>query len=384
MWGGDPDETQISEAHADCTVLSGQEEEEGEKCDNTEDDDEEELDLRQVESSDCPAVLVSDSVVDRLQQIWTQKNLTSVIEFFLVGFQSNQCSVVLLICLLLVVYSGTICGNLLIITLVSTSKNLHTPMYFFLSQLSISDIVLTTDIVPNTLHVLMNNGATITFIYCFTQFYIFGAIEASECFLLTVMSYDRYVAICNPLHYTSIMTSAHCVRLSISTWLLSFGCALILTLTISMLTFCGPNIIDHFFCDTVPLLELACSSTYTMELEIYILSFPTLVIPTTIIIISYINIIVTILRCQSRISRQKAFSTCSSHLTVVSIFYCTLLSVYVFSMGGQTLTISKLLSLMYTVVTPFINPIIYSLRNKEIKNSIQKLVNKCMTCIEFI
>ncbi|KAM4038730.1 olfactory receptor 1500-like [Anomaloglossus baeobatrachus] len=315
---------------------------------------------------------------------YCQNNLTSVIEFFLVGFQSSEYLVILLFCLLLVIYCCTLCGNLLIITLVSTSRSLHSPMYFFLTQLSISDILLTTDIVPNTLHILLNNGATITFIYCFTQFYFFGAMEASECFLLTVMSYDRYVAICNPFHYTSIMTSDHCVKLSVISWFLSFSCSLIVTLTISMLTFCGRNIIDHFFCDTVPLLQLSCSDTYTIELEIYILSFPTLVIPTTIIIISYINIIVTILRCQSRISRQKVFSTCSSHLTVVSIFYCTLLSVYVFSMGGQTLTISKLLSLMYTVVTPFFNPIIYSLRNKEIKKSLQKLINRYMTFIEFI
>ncbi|XP_056425546.1 olfactory receptor 2D2-like [Hyla sarda] len=303
-------------------------------------------------------------------------NLTVDKYFFLLGFQSSKYSNIVLFCLLLFVYCGTICGNLLIITLVSTCKNLHTPMYFFISHLSISDILLTTDIVPNMLRILLNHGGTMTFISCLTQFYFFLVSEGFECLLLTVMSYDRYVAICNPLRYSSIITSGRCVVLAAICWVLGLSIALIYTITVSMLKFCGPNIIDHLYCDLVPLVELACSSTYALELEVYVMCFLVLVIPITIIIISYGNIIVTILRFQSNISRQKAFSTCSSHLIVVSIFYITLLSVYLFPKEGKSMNLSKVISLLYTVFTPLINPIIYSLRNKDIKKSLQEIVKK--------
>ncbi|XP_075715823.1 olfactory receptor 5G9-like [Rhinoderma darwinii] len=301
-----------------------------------------------------------------------ENNLTAVTEFFLLAFQVSQDLQILLYFLLLVVYCGTLCGNLLVITLVSISKNLHTPMYFFISQLSISDILLTTTIVPNMLHIILDNGGAITFINCLTQFYIFGVSEVFECFLLTVMSYDRYVAICNPLRYTSIMTSGHCLRLTVISWFLGSFIILINTITTSELSFCGPNIIDHFFCDLVPLKELACSDIFIIQLEMYLQSIPIVIIPTTIIGMSYTYIILAILRIPSSTGRQKAFSTCSSHLIVVSIFYSTLFSVYIFPTKGQTVAIGKILSLLYTVITPFINPIIYSLRNKDIRKAVQR------------
>ncbi|KAG8539359.1 hypothetical protein GDO81_021021 [Engystomops pustulosus] len=251
-------------------------------------------------------------------------------------------------------------------------------MYFFILQLSICDIMLPTDIVPNILHVLLNNGGTISFIACMIQFFFFSAAEVFESLLLTVMSYDRYLAICNPLRYTSIMTSAHCIVLAVACWILGFSITLIYSITISMLTFCGPNIIDHFYCDLVHLLEMSCSSTHIIELEVNVVCFLVLFFSVTIVI-SYIKIIATILRLQSSVSRQKTFSTCSSHLIVVSIFYMTLLSVYLFP-GGRTMNLSKFLSLLYTVFTPLINPIIYSLRNKEIKKSLQEIINKCAFC----
>ncbi|KAM3924577.1 olfactory receptor 11H4-like [Leptodactylus fuscus] len=249
-------------------------------------------------------------------------------------------------------------------------------MYFFISQLSISDILLTTDIVPNMLHILLNNGGTITFIGCIVQFYFFCVSETSECLLLAVMSYDRYVAICNPLRYTSIMTWTHCLKLVTICWLLGFTIILSDNVSVSMLDFCGPNVIDHFFCDLVPLLSISCSDTFVVQLEIYLLSFPVAIIPSIIIIVSYVNIVSTILRIPSSTGRQKAFSTCSSHLIVVSIFYGTLFSVYVFPTRGQLSSISKDLSLLYTVFTPFINPIIYSLRNKDIKKAVQEVIVK--------
>ncbi|KAM4038637.1 olfactory receptor 5G9-like [Anomaloglossus baeobatrachus] len=301
-----------------------------------------------------------------------ESNLTVVTEFFLIGFEGSQDLRVFLFFLFTVVYCGTLCGNLLIITLVSTSKNLHTPMYFFISQLSISDILLTIDIVPNMLHILLNNGGTIRFFSCIIQVYFFLVSITFECLLLAVMSYDRYVAICNPLRYASIMTSAHCVKLAGMCWLVGFTIILSHTILISMLNFCGSNVINHLFCDLIPLMAISCSDTFIVQLEIYILTFPVAIIPSTIIITSYVKIVSTILKIPSSTGRQKAFSTCSSHLTVVNIFYWTLLIVYVFPTKEKSSTTGKVLSLLYTVLTPFINPIIYSLRNKDIKKAVQK------------
>ncbi|XP_073511033.1 olfactory receptor 1E16-like [Phyllobates terribilis] len=305
-----------------------------------------------------------------------EKNRTTVIEFFLLGFQVSQNCRIFLFTLLLVLYGGIIFGNLLIITLVSASKNLHTPMYFFISQLSISDILLPTDVVPNLLSIQLNNGTTITFTGCMAQFYLFFTTEGFECLLLTLMSYDRYVAICNPLHYISIMTGTLCVKLVIIFWFLCFFTSFIYIIIILGLKFCGPNIIDHLFCDLVPLQAISCSDTFPMKIQLYLLSIKFLIIPSMIIVISYAKIARAILQMPSNFSRQKAFSTCSSHLTVVSIFYCMIFSVYIVPTSEQTSNVNKMLSLLYTVFTPLINPIIYSFRNKDIKKAVQEIILK--------
>ncbi|XP_056409290.1 olfactory receptor 10A7-like [Hyla sarda] len=299
--------------------------------------------------------------------------MTVVTEFFLLGFQVGHIIRVLIFSLLLVIYCFTMFMNLLIIVLVSSSRNLRTPMYFFISQLSINDILLSTNVAPNMLHALLHYRADITFIGCMTQLYFFGALEASECFLLTVMSYDRYVAICNPLRYSSIMTRPYCMRLVVTSWLVAFCILFFTIITILKLNFCGPNIIDHFFCDFVPILGLSCSDTFNVQIETSFFSIPLIFFPIIIIIFSYAKIIVTILRIPSSTGRQKAFSTCSSHLIVVSIFYGTLFSVYVVPTRGQSPTMSKILSLLYTVCTPLINPIIYSLKNKDIMKALHVL-----------
>ncbi|XP_075200215.1 olfactory receptor 1500-like [Anomaloglossus baeobatrachus] len=301
-----------------------------------------------------------------------ESNLTTVTEFFLLGFHVSQVLRISLFSLLLLITCCTLCGNLLIITLVSTSRNLHTPMYFFISQLSITDILLTIDIAPIMLNIVLNNGGTITFIGCITQFFFFSFSEIFECLLLTVMSYDRYVAICNPLRYTSIITHEYCAKLVIVCWLVTLLIVVCDSLPILKLKFCQRTIIDHFFCDLVPLMDVACSGTQLVQLEVSILGPPAFFIPVIIITVSYINIIITILKIPTNMNRQKAFSTCSSHLAVVSIFYCSLFSVYVFPTKGKTLTISKALSLLYTIFTPFINPIIYSLRNKDIMKAVRE------------
>ncbi|KAM9312314.1 olfactory receptor 11A1-like [Gastrophryne carolinensis] len=277
----------------------------------------------------------------------------------------------LVFALILLIYGVTICGNLLIITLVSCSKTLHTPMYFFLSQLSITDIMLSTDIAPNTLNIVLHGKSSMSFSGCISQFYFFGTSETSECLLLMVMSIDRYLAICSPLHYSSIINQELCNKLAFASWLLSCSVSLSLTVCICQLQFCGPNTIDHFFCDVSPLLKLSCSDTSVIQLGSILLSIPVVGIPFFVIVISYTNIVSSIIKISSLLGRLKAFSTCSSHLTVVSIFYGTLIIMYILPTKGKSLIISKVLAMLYTVFTPFFNPIIYSLRNKDIHEALR-------------
>ncbi|XP_040198053.1 olfactory receptor 11L1-like [Rana temporaria] len=303
-----------------------------------------------------------------------QRNVTRITTIHLLGFQIPQSITFLIFFLLLLVYCITICGNLLIITLVSYSRTLHSPMYFFLSQLSVLDIILVTDILPNMISTVLIKKTIMSFSDCLAQFYFFVITECSECLLLTVMSWDRYLAICKPLHYTLKMNHQVCWTLVILCWILSVFGALVYTVTISTLQFCGPDIIDHFFCDLDPILQLSCSDTTAAQFEVTILGVIFVVMPFFIIIVSYAYIISTILKIPSVTGRQKVFSTCSSHLTVVCIYYGTLVCVYLIPNRGQTRDITKLISLLYTVVTPMINPLIYSLRNQELKIVVSNLI----------
>ncbi|XP_077327818.1 olfactory receptor 1468-like [Lithobates pipiens] len=278
----------------------------------------------------------------------------------------------LLFTLVLIIYIGTICGNSLIIMLVYYSKTLHTPMYFFISQLSISDIMMTTDISPNMLNIILHEWTPISFSSCITQYYVFGSTETFECFLLTVMSYDRYLAICSPLHYASIMKQSLCIQLVLASWLLSCSVAFIPTLGLSQLEFCGPNVIDYLYCDLNPLVELSCSDTSRFQIEVTVLCFPVLILPFLLIVVSYTYIVLTLVKISSFLGRLKSFSTCSSHLTVVFLFYGTLIAAYMIPKEGQSRMLKNIMSLLYTVFTPFVNPFIYSLRNKDIKNIVKK------------
>ncbi|XP_040197800.1 olfactory receptor 10A7-like [Rana temporaria] len=246
-------------------------------------------------------------------------------------------------------------------------------MYFFITQLSLLDIILSTDILPNLLYIILHNGCTMSLAKCITQFSFFAHAEVSECFLLTVMSYDRYLAICKPLHYNSLMNQSICIKSVITIWLLGFKMALVDSMSLCSLYYCGPNIIDHFFCDFEPILQLSCSDTSWLHIQTYVIGFFCVVAPFIIIVISYIYIVLTILKIKTITGRQKAFTTCSSHLTVVCIFYGTLIAVYLFPTQGQLNILSKVLSLFYTVMTPLLNPIIYTLRNNDFKNATEKI-----------
>ncbi|XP_077329795.1 olfactory receptor 1468-like [Lithobates pipiens] len=307
--------------------------------------------------------------------VMDEKNMTGIIMIHILGFQFSKNINIVVFFLFLMNYFMTICGNLLIITLVSYSKSLHSPMYFFISQLAVSDILLITDILPNLLHLNLVKEIKVSISDCFTQFYFFAVMEVLECLLLTVMSYDRYLAICKPLHYNLIMNYQLSWIMVVTCWVLSFVVALIDTITISKLQFCGPYVIDHFFCDLDPILGLACGDTSIVQLEILYLGIIVDVIPFFTIIISYAYIIFTISKIPSITGRQKVFSTCSSHLIVVSIYYITLMSIYMVPSRGESWNMTKFYSLLYTVLTPLLNPIIYSLRNKDLKNVFGKLIN---------
>uniref|UniRef100_A0A8C5M376 Olfactory receptor n=1 Tax=Leptobrachium leishanense TaxID=445787 RepID=A0A8C5M376_9ANUR len=300
------------------------------------------------------------------------KNQTMINEVFLVGFPNLRSFRLLIFSKILSIYIMTIFVNTFIIVLVIFCKTLHFPMYFFLTQMSISDMIMTTDIVPKMLSVILYEGSTMSFKSCIVQLYLFGVSAVSECFLLTVMSYDRYLAICSPLHYHSIMDSMLCLKLIVLSWVLGFTLMLITPITTANLEFCGPDHIDHFFCDVAPLLELSCSDTSIVENETLFLSLPILMIPFILVMISYIYIVHTIVGIPSISGRQKAFSTCSSHLTVVSIYYGSLFCTYVIPTKGKSAFLGKILCLFYTVITPFLNPVIYTLRNKDIKEAVRK------------
>ncbi|OCT91032.1 olfactory receptor 1468-like [Xenopus laevis] len=300
-----------------------------------------------------------------------EKNQTLVSEIVLLGFQNLHNFKIPLFSLFLLIYIMTVWENVLIIVLVSSSRNLQSPMYFFLQQLSVSDLLESTSIVPTLLQTVINEEAKFSFVGCITQYFLFCVPESFECFLLAVMSYDRYVAICIPLRYSSIMSHRVCVTLMLMLWAIAFGLAIITVNLIGTLQFCDHNTINHFFCDLLPLLELSCSDTFLVQLELMIVTIPAVISPFILITVSYMCIAHAILKIVSNTGRQKAFSTCSSHLAVVSIFYGTLIAIYVVPPRNQSQTLSKVFSFLLTIVIPLINPMIYSLRNKDMNYALK-------------
>ncbi|XP_063302136.1 olfactory receptor 11L1-like [Pelobates fuscus] len=305
-----------------------------------------------------------------------EQNQTHVVEILLLGFQNLHNFKIVLFVLFLMIYIATLTGNIVIIMLVGLHRQLHTPMYFFLSLLSTSEIITTSNIVPKMLQGILEDGCKLSFKECMIQFYIFSSSTNAECFLLTAMSYDRYVAICNPLRYVSIMDLRLRLHLVFWSWAIGFMITAIIVTMVLKLDFCGPNIINHFFCDMAPILNLSCSDTTVVEIQAFLFSLPVILFPFIFITVTYVYISFAIHRLSSTTERQKAFSTCSSHLAVVCTYYGTLISVYVVPSKGHLPTVNKVLSLLYIIVTPLLNPIIYSLRNQEIKISLRKCISR--------
>ncbi|XP_066110758.1 olfactory receptor 1J4-like [Saccopteryx bilineata] len=271
-------------------------------------------------------------------------------------------------------YLTTFLGNLLIILLIRLDSRLHTPMYFFLSHLAFSDISLSSVTVPKMLTNMQTRQQSIPYVGCIAQMYFFMVFAGIDNFLLAVMAYDRYGAICHPLHYTTIMREGLCVLLVAGSWILSCVNALLHMLLLVRLSFCADNTISHFFCDLAALLKLSCSDTSINELVIFYEAGMLLFLPLCIILGSYVRIGTIILRVPSTKGLFKAFSTCGSHLFVVSLYYGTLVGVYFFSSSWDSKDI--IASVMYMVVTPMLNPFIYSLRNRDIKQALEMCVKK--------
>lgn len=297
----------------------------------------------------------------------TMENQTGVTEFILVGFPSAWWLKNFLAVTLLLTFVITVTGNLLLLILMLSDHRLHTHMYFFLGNLSFLEILLTITIVPKMLSSILTERNTISFASCMTQSYFYFLLGTIDFLLLAVMSFDRYEAICNPLRYGIIMNNKVCTRLVLGSWVGGFLSILYPTISLTRLNFCGPNTIDHFFCDSWPLLKLSCSETRLVELLNFIMSSVVLLGSLTFTTVSYTYIISTILRIPSSTEKQKAFSTCSSHLTVVVIIYGSTIFLYVRPSHKLSSLPSKLASVLSCIVTPLLNPFIFSLRNEKVK-----------------
>ncbi|ELK06634.1 olfactory receptor 1J4 [Pteropus alecto] len=305
-----------------------------------------------------------------------RENQSSVSSFLLLGLPIPQEQQGVFFALFLGMYLTTVLGNLLIVLLIRLDSRLHTPMYFFLSHLAFSDVSFSSVIIPKMLVNMHTQDQSIPYAGCVTQMYFFIFFTDLDNFLLTSMAYDRYVAICQPLHYMTIMKEGLCSLLVAGSWILSCASALSHTLLLAQLSFCADNAIPHFFCDLGAVLKLSCSDTTLNELVIFTAGVAVITLPLMCILISYGRIGAAILKVPSTKGICKAFSTCGSHLSVVSLYYGTIIWLYFFPSSSTSNDENIIASVMYTVVTPLLNPFIYSLRNRDMKGALEKLFNR--------
>nr|XP_020840661.1 olfactory receptor 2D2-like [Phascolarctos cinereus] len=303
-----------------------------------------------------------------------QYNSTWVTEFLLLGLSDDPQIKMLLIVLFLGVYLGTMLGSLLLIYLVLTDSQLHTPMYFFLCNLSVADLVLSTIIVPQAVVHMLTRRKVISFTGCGAQIFLSIISGATQCSLLAVMSYDRYLAICDPMHYSLIMTWKICGQLALGCWICGIVASSVDTTFTLCLRYQGDNKIAHFFCDAPILLTLASGDTHKAEMAIFSMGVVILLVPVSLILASYGFIVVTVIRMKTASGRLKAFSTCGSHLLVVILFYGTLIIAYMTPKSSREQI--KRIAVFYGVINPMLNPVIYSLRNKDVMRAFRNAVNR--------
>ncbi|KAM6350656.1 LOW QUALITY PROTEIN: olfactory receptor 6B1-like [Alca torda] len=296
-----------------------------------------------------------------------EDNQTSLTEFLLMGMGDMPTLQIPLFLLLLVIYLVTMVGNILIVVLVVLEQHLHTPMYTFLGTLSSLETWYSSTTLPQLPASFLTG-----------EFYFFSSFVTTECYLLGAMSCDRYLAVCQPLLYVSCMTWKVCLQLVAASWLMDVFVSATVTAFLSQINFCGPKTIDHFFCDFTPLLGLFCSDTSVVTLVSFIVCFLSIIFPILFTLVSCVCIVATILRIPCNVSRKKAFSTCSSHLIVVTIFYVTLFIVYLLPRTAPLRQLNKVFSFFYTVLTPLVNPLIYSLRNRKVREALRKVLRKAM------
>ncbi|XP_002708187.2 olfactory receptor 13F1 [Oryctolagus cuniculus] len=303
-----------------------------------------------------------------------QANWTTGTVFIFLGFSHYPKVEIIIFVLCLLMYLTTLLGNIVLISITILDFHLHTPMYFFLSNLSFLDIWYTSSALTPMLVNFVSRKNTISFSGCASQMYLSLAMGSTECILLSMMAYDRYVAICNPLRYSIIMNRRLCVQIAAGSWVTGCLTALVETLSVLQLSLCGNSIINHFACEILAVLKLVCGDTSMAQLIMLVISILILPMPMLLICISYAFILTNILRISSVDGRSKAFSTCAAHLTVVVLFYGTALSMYLKPSAIDSQEIDKCMALVYAGLTPMLNPIIYSLRNKEVKVAVKKLL----------
>ncbi|XP_049636742.1 olfactory receptor 8K3-like [Suncus etruscus] len=303
-------------------------------------------------------------------------NLTVLKDFILLGITDRPELQAPLFVLFLIIYMISLVGNLGMVILTKVDSRLQTPMYFFLRHLAITDIGYSTAVGPKMLVNFLVEQNTISFYLCATQMAFFIMFIINELFVLASMSYDRYVAICNPLLYTIIMSQRVCLVLVAIPYVYSTCVSLLITIKLFNLSFCNYNVVNHFYCDNLPVLSLVCSNTQEVEFLIMIFSAFNLIFTLLVVVVSYFLILLAILRMKSAEGRRKAFSTCGSHLTVVTVFYGTLTFMYVKPKSSHSFDTDKMASIFYTLIIPMLNPLIYSLRNKDVKAALQKMWKK--------
>ncbi|XP_047644426.1 olfactory receptor 6C74-like [Phacochoerus africanus] len=306
-------------------------------------------------------------------------NHTRVTMFILAGLTDDPQLKVVLFIFLLLTFLLSITGNLIIILLTLVDIHLKTPMYFFLQNFSFLEIFFTATCIPKFLVVMATGDKTISYNNCIIQLFFVFLLGASEFYLLAAMSYDRYVAICKPLHYTAIMNSKICIQLVLSCWIAGFFTIFVPLLLVLKLDFCACNIVDHFLCDPTALLQISCSDIHPTETMGFISAVVTLVVTLALVIISYTYIVLTILKLPSSNQRKKAFSTCSSHMIVISLSYGSCIFMYAKPSVKQRVSFSKGIAVLSTSVAPLLNPFIYSLRNQQVKNAFMNMIHRIVS-----